>query len=124
MTKIRKAKLRDFKELYSMGMNTSELRVSASEPFMDRDDFKLRILDKSHVFLLAEDNKKPIGFICANAKDMDRPLKNKYACLVYMAVLPKYRKHGIATKLYDCAIKKLKKMGVTHVYGWADADTK
>lgn len=90
---------------------------------MDKDDFKLRILDKKHVFLVAENNKKLAGFICANAKDIDRPLKNKYACLVYVVVLPEYRKQGLATELYNECIKKLKKIGITHIYGWADADT-
>ncbi len=123
MFKIRKANLKDFKELYKLGLNTPELRVSKDEPFMDKDDFKSRILSKRHIFLVAENNEKIAGFICANAKDIDRPLKNKYACLVYIAVLPEYRRHGLATLLYDKCIKELKGMGITHIYGWADADT-
>src|SRR3989344_636915 len=76
--RIRKAMPDDFEELYRIGLSTKELRVSATEPFMDKDDFKLRIKDKKHVFLLAEADKKIVGFVCANTKDLDRPLKNKY----------------------------------------------
>jgi N-acetylglutamate synthase-like GNAT family acetyltransferase len=119
--KIRKATLKDFDVLYALGLKTPELRVSATEPFMDRDDFSSRIADKNSVFLLAEEGNKIAGFICANAKDSDRPIKNKYACIVYIAVLPAYRKRGIATKLYNECIKRLKFMGITHVYTWADA---
>ena len=122
--KIRKATLADFLELYDLGLSTKELRVSADEPFMDKDDFKLRIIDKRHVFLVAEVNKKIVGFICANTKDIDKPLKNKYACLVYIAVSPEYRRKNIGTKLYQYCINKLKKRAITYVYAWADANSK
>lgn len=118
--KIRKANLKDFKELYSLGLHTPELRVSATESFMDKDDFKRRLTGKNHVFLLAESDSKIIGFISANAKDADSPLKNKYACIVYIVVLSQYRNKGVATKLYKECVKELKKLGITHVYAWAD----
>ena len=118
--RIRKAMPDDFEELYRIGLSTKELRVSATEPFMDKDDFKLRIKDKKHVFLLAEADKKIVGFVCANTKDLDRPLKNKYACLVYLTVLPGYRKKGIASRLYNSCATELKKDGITHIYAWAN----
>jgi ribosomal protein S18 acetylase RimI-like enzyme len=120
MLNIRKTNINDFKQLYSLGLKTPELKVNKKDSFMDRDDFKLRILDKKHIFLVAEEDKKIAGFICASAKDIERPLKNKYACLVYIAVLPEYRKRGIATKLYNECVKKLKRRGITHIYAWAD----
>ncbi len=118
--KIRKANLTDFKKLYALGLKTPELRVSATEPFMDKDDFKKRINGKNHVFLLAEVRSKIIGFIIANAKDANSPLENRYACIVYVVVSPDYRNRGVATQLYDACMKKLKKLGITHVYAWAD----
>jgi len=117
---IRKAAAKDFEQLYKIGSNTPELQVSATEPFMDEDDFKLRIKDKNHVFLLAEADEKIVGFVCANTKDIDRPMKNKYACLVYIVVIPSYRKKGVANKLYNSCTIELKKKGITHVYTWAN----
>ena len=122
--KIRKATIKDFKNLYQIGLKTPELRVSASTPFMEKDDFKLRIIDKKHVFLVAEDQNKIVGFICANTGDKDRPLKHKWACIVYIAVVPDNRNQGVATKLYHECAKILKKRGITHAYALADADTK
>jgi GNAT superfamily N-acetyltransferase len=87
---------------------------------MDKDDFKRRIIGENHIFLLAESEDKIIGFITANAKDADSPLKNRYACIVYIVVSPDHRSKGVATKLYEECVKKLKKMGITHVYAWAD----
>ena len=121
--KIRKAALTDFTNLYNLGLETPELRVSSNEPFMDRDDFRLRIIDKNHVFLVAEEENKIAGFICASTKDADRPLKHRYACIVYLVVSPDFRRSGIATKLYSQCVKLLKKKGITHAYSLADADT-
>ncbi len=35
---IREANFEDFDELYSIGANTPEFRVSANEPFMDNSE--------------------------------------------------------------------------------------
>ena len=37
---IRKAILDDFDQLYSLGLNTPELKVSSTEDFMDPEEFK------------------------------------------------------------------------------------
>lgn len=122
--KIRKATIKDFKELYQLGLDTPEFQVSLNEPFMDKDDFKFRIKDKNHLFLLAEEDKKIVGFILFNLKDRKKPVKNKYACLVYLVVLPKFRGKGIASQLYNLSIKKIKKEGITHVYAIAFSEGK
>ena len=122
--KIRPASINDFDELYRIGKSIPELRVSAIEEFMDADEFKLAITGPDDVFLIAEENKRIIGFILAYAKDVHRPVKNKYACIVYLVVLPEFRRKGIATKLYSECIERLKKMGSTHVYAWANVEGK
>lgn len=119
---IRKASLNDFEELYKIGKSTPELKVSATEEFMDADEFKWSITNPNGVFLLAEKEKKVAGFIYANAKDIERPFEHRYACLVYLVVIPEFRRMGIATKLYSECIKVLEKMGVTNLYGWANAE--
>src|SRR3989344_6369292 len=120
--KIRNATLNDFVELYSVGLNTPGFRVSANEPFIDNDDFKLRINNPKHIFLLAEENKKVVGFICINTADADSPVKNRYACLVYIVVLSDFRKNGVAQRLYKESEKKLKNIGITHIYSWANTE--
>ena len=96
--------------MYEIGKQTPELKVSSTEEFMDKDDFKSRIKNKEHVFLVAEIDKQLIGFICIHARDKGKFLKNKYACLVYLVILPKYRKQGIAILLYKECIKRLKEI--------------
>lgn len=120
---IRKANESDFNEMYTLGKQTPELKVSRTEVFMDKDDFKSRINDKHHVFLVAEADNRIIGFILAHAKYNKKQLKKKYACLVYLVVLPKYRKQGIANVLYGECIMRLKILGITNVYGWVNNES-
>ncbi len=122
--KIRKASMKDFDELYRIGLNTPELRVSRTEPFMEEDDFKRRIKDRRHVFLLAADKGKIAGFICANTKDMDSYLAHKWACIIYVVVIQDYRNKGVGSALYEECAKQLKKRGITHVYTWANAESR
>ncbi|MEI8223796.1 MAG: GNAT family N-acetyltransferase [bacterium] len=121
---IRPATEQDFPRLYEIGSQTPELRVSATESFMDADEFKWAITEyKNAVFLIAELDGSIVGFIYANAKDLDKPVKHKYACLVYMTVLPEFRKQGIAKELYATCLSELKSKGITHMYGWANAES-
>ena len=121
---IRPARLEEFEGLYEMGRNTPELRVSATEQFMDKDDFRQRIENPSHIFLVAEQEERVIGFICASTKDEDRPLQNRYACLVYIAILPEFRRQGVAQRLYTECERQLKERNITHFYGWANIEGK
>jgi ribosomal protein S18 acetylase RimI-like enzyme len=121
--KIRKATIADFDELYQLGKNTLELRVSATEDFMDADEFKGFITDKNCVFLVAEEKVNIIGFILAHTEWVNllvKSSKNKYAALNFIAVTPEFRQSGIATKLYSECVTKLKEKGATHMYGWAN----
>ncbi|MBI4147126.1 GNAT family N-acetyltransferase [Candidatus Woesearchaeota archaeon] len=122
---IRAASLDDFEVLDIIGINTPELKVSATEEFMDRDEFRWSIQNPNGIFLLAEEqvNKKIVGFVYVNAKDtLERPLENKYACLVWGVVVPEFRQQGIAKQLYaECEIK-LKEKGITNLYCWAHAE--
>ena len=116
---IRPASIDDFVILYALGKQTSELRVSATEEFMQEDEFRMAITRDSAVFLCAEEKNKLMGFIYANARDKDKPLQQRYACLVYLVVHPNYRKRGVAQQLYLACEKILKEIGITNLYGWA-----
>lgn len=120
---IRLAKKEDSLNLYEIGKNTPEFKVSATEVFMDVDEFLWAISgNKNSVFLIAEEGKQIAGFIYANAKDLDKPLKKKYATLVYIVVLPAFRKKGVAERLYRECEDRLKKMGITNIYAWASSE--
>lgn len=120
---IRLAKSEDFPILYQMGKQTVEFRVSAREVFMDAGEFKFGITDPNSVFLVAEETNKIIGFVYASLIEHDKPLEKQSACLIYMTVLPEFRKHGIAQKLYTECEKALKLKGVSGIYGWANTES-
>lgn len=119
---IRPATSQDFDQLYLLGQNTPELRVSSIEPFMDRDEFEVAIKNSSGLFLLVEVDSSVAGFIYASGDDKDKPIKKKWACLVYLVVAPKWRGNRVATQLYDSCIAKLKENGITHLYSWVDTE--
>jgi len=117
--KIRQAELKDFSELYFIGLNTPELKVSATEEFMDEDEFRFCLTNPHGLFLLAEEQGKIIGFIYANAKDVERDYALKWACLVYLVTIPECRHQGIASQLYEECIKELKNRNISNIYAWA-----
>ncbi len=121
---IQTASIKDFKELYNIGKSTKELRVSATEEFMDIDEFKYSIKSPDSVFLVAKEKNKIIGFIYANANDIEKPFEHKYACIVYIVVIPEFRGKGVAQKLYFECAKRLKKLGITNIYSWASTKGK
>ncbi len=125
---IRPALPDDAPQVYQIGMHTPELNASATEAFMENDEFAGAIENKDSIFLIAEEGSENgrhiVGFLYADTTDKDRPLKHKYACLVYLAVIPAYRNKGIATALYRECEERLRKRGITHMYGWANRESK
>ena len=113
----------DFDMLYRFAKGIPELKVSATEEFMDRDEFKWAMRNPNGIFLVAKIGLKIVGFINANMRDIERPYPRKWACLVYLAVAKDSRKYGIATLLYKACINILKEKGITDVYGWANAES-
>ncbi len=116
---IRRATLNDFKKLYALGKKTPELQVSATEVFMDEDEFRWAIKNRRGVFLLAENDRELQGFIYASSHDVERTaLPHKWSCLVYLAVAKNFRGRGVATVLYEECLKRLRRRGITHLYAW------
>ncbi len=85
---IGRPSLNNFFELYKIEKETKELRVSAVEEFMDPDKFRFCITNRNGVFLIAEEENKIAGFIYSDAKDANEQFEHKYACLIYIAVVP------------------------------------
>lgn len=120
--RISKVQPNDFHELYRIGESTPELRVSATEKFMEKDEFSSAITDPHAVFLVAREENKIVGFIYADGQYAEKPFRRKYGCVVYLAVLPGFRRRGIAKMLHGECERRLKKMGITHIYGWASKE--
>lgn len=121
--KIRPVAEKDFAELYDLGNNTPELKVSGTEDFMDKDEFRFSMTDAKSVFLVAETEGELAGFIYAGTQDAERPLPNKWACLVYLVVKPKFHRCGIASELYNHCLAELKKRNITNLYCWASVES-
>lgn len=118
---IKPAQQSDLEELYQLALATPELQVSVSHSFMERDELAAAIIYPQGVLLCARLGEKLVGFVYANVGDLEIPLAAHWACLVYLAVLPEYRKQGIANQLAEVCLAELKKRGITNVYGWARA---
>jgi N-acetylglutamate synthase-like GNAT family acetyltransferase len=121
--RIRKATMKDFKTLYDIGLRTPELSVSDGA-FMDRKEFRWYIVNRHAVFLVAEENGRIAGFICANTRDTERAAEHECACIVYLVVLPGYRKRGLATALFKECVRQLKKKRIRYIFTWANAKSK
>jgi ribosomal protein S18 acetylase RimI-like enzyme len=119
---VRTAAPSDFEALYQIGLATPELRVSQTEQFMDPDEFAYAIVNPLAVFLVAQTESEITGFIYAHAKDANKPFQNRYACLVYLAVLPGFRRLGIARQLFVRCEERLRELGITHIYSWANSE--
>ena|ERR1041384_4425373 len=119
---IRHVRDEDFEALYKIASNTNELKVSSTEQFMAIDEFRWAMANQNGAFLIAHEFDRPIGFVYANAKDVKRPFEHRYACLTYLVVVPEARCRGIATQLYNACEQRLRALGITHVYGWANTE--
>lgn len=120
---IRLATKEDFPVLYKLGKSTIEFQVSTREVFMDAEDFAFGIEDPHSVFLVAEENKNIVGFIYASEIDYNKQLQKHSACLIYLTVIPEFRMHGVAQKLYEECENILKKRGISGLYGWANIES-
>src|SRR6187549_2674835 len=113
---IRKALQEDGDALYALGLSCPELQTNPSQPFMTKDEFVWSIENPNGIFLLAEDDGEVAGFVYANMQDLERPMAERWACLVYLAVAAEKRSQGIATKLHDAVIEELRSLGVKQLF--------
>lgn len=113
----------EFEELYALGRATPEFQVSASEPFMDEDEFRVALTHPGSAFFVARDGGQLAGFAYATTNDVERSTRNKWACLVYLVVLPAWRRQGVARQLCDATMAELRRRGITHLYAWANAES-
>lgn len=97
---IRRAKIEDVEEIFSIRNSTDE-RIEKSS-ILDE------IINPNYLVLVAEENGKIAGFLSV--------IKN-YDCADVMMIATdlKYRRNGVATKLLSEAIGMLKNLGVNRL---------
>jgi GNAT superfamily N-acetyltransferase len=116
---IKKAEFTDANQLYQFGLSIPELKVSSQSEFMTFEELKIAIEEPNGILFLAKCEDSIIGFIFALIGDLDRIANRAQACLVYLAILPEFRRQGIAQKLYDKLQEELIIRDVTYTYVWA-----
>lgn len=119
---IRLATPQDFDALYTLGLATPELKVSASELFADPPEFRRALTNPDGVFVVAEQGGRPAGFLYATITDPEI-LTQPTACIIYIAVSPEVRGKRIGEQLYRETEKRLRKRGIKYVYALANTDS-
>jgi len=103
MVNIRVMTIDDYEGVYNLWINTPGMGLNTTDDSREGIDKYLK--RNPTTSFVAEDNDKIIGVIMAG-HDGRRGFIN------HTAVLPDYRKQGIATKLVDSAIDALDKEGI------------
>ena len=116
---VRKAELEDAPRLYRIGLSTPELKVSSQVDFMTPKELESSITTPDGIFLLAKCDYLTVGFIFALINDLDKLPNDSQACIIYLVVVPKFRRQGVAQKLYDQLQKELTARGIVYTYVWA-----
>ncbi|MDE1825321.1 MAG: GNAT family N-acetyltransferase [Candidatus Micrarchaeota archaeon] len=111
--KISKAKIDEINALYKIASSTPELRTSAREPPMNREEMAAAIKNRKGVFLVSRESGRILGFSYASMEG------KTYGCLVYDVVIPSSRGKGIGKSLAARSEEWLKSKGAKSVYGLA-----
>jgi N-acetylglutamate synthase-like GNAT family acetyltransferase len=109
---IRKARKEDVDEIYHLGNKINQLKFSFSKKhnFHEKDEMTEWIRKpKDNIFLVSFQNERAVGFLYAKIIDCH------WCLLDNIAVLPKYRKHGIGTMLLDSLYEILREQKIDYI---------
>lgn len=113
MIKIRLANKKDIPEVYKLGKILSELSFSNKFPFHERTELKEFVKNrKENIFLVAEDNKKVIGFVFAKILAHG---SGGWCMLDNLAVDNKFRNHGVGSLLLNEIYRVIKERKIYYV---------
>jgi len=96
MITIRKATLFDIPNLTKLNSETLPIVYSG-------EDYFILMFTKNNIIMIAEDGDTPVGFIIGRVEDASR------WHIMMLAVLDKYRRQGIATRLMNNSISEISK---------------
>ena len=110
--KIRKATKKDISEVIKLGKKIEELEFSNKFPFHGKSELMEALKDKNSIFLVAENDKKIIGFLYAKIL-FHRA--GGWCMLDNLAVKKDERHKGVGTELLKQLYSKLKKRKINYV---------
>jgi ribosomal protein S18 acetylase RimI-like enzyme len=114
---IRKMKVSDIDFILEVGKREEEFRVSKKlGGFWSKDQLTAWINSKDDVMLIAEE-KEIVGFIMSS---LHKPTGK--ATFENMWVNPNFRRKGLATKMTQIMIKKLKENGAEYICGMSKVE--
>lgn len=123
MVKIRKATLADlnlviklYEDIYFNDPDyDSDVIIDFAASKHGKKYFKREIINNKGCFLIAEDNKKAIGY--TNGSEISIPyLKSKYFEIDNLGVIPKYKKKGVGKILLSEITKYAKLKGYKKIF--------
>ncbi len=109
---IRKAKQTDFEAIYKF-VNALEESIFPLEN--QKKAFERNLADGDFIYLIAELNNKPIGFISCYAQEVLHHGAQRIAEIQEMYVSPENRKSGVGKKLLDELKKIAKQNGIVQL---------
>jgi len=118
--KYRRLKEKDIPRILEMAGEPEyqkEVKVTDQTAFWTAEELKNWVKKSKDPLIVAEDNKKIIGFILFTVHHATGK-----ATLENILVSPKYRGKGIGTKLLKTALEELKKQGVKYICALARND--
>ena len=93
----------------------TDLKMYWPKSPQSKEYFSKVVNNKDSICLLAEEENKAVGYICATPKEFDHRLK-KYIEIENMEVTPNFRSQGIGEKLVNECLRIAKEKGFDKVY--------
>lgn len=109
---IRKANRTDFGSIYQF-VNELEETVFGLEN--QKNAFEQNIKNKNYIYLIAELNRNPIGFISCHSQSLLHHAGQKIAEIQEMYIIPEKRKIGVGKKLIDELKRVAKQNGIAQL---------
>lgn len=107
--KVGSAKPGDMEKIYKIGMSTDEFAVSSNIRFFTLDELKEFVRRKDCIFLVARIGGEIVGFVIAF-------VMTRYWLFVdNFYVLPKFRKHGVASEIEREMIRIARKKKIDYI---------
>ncbi len=119
---IRRAASSDLAAIALIRAQTRELHVGKSDAHMPPEELRSFINDPYGIFLVAMFGETLAGFAYASGPDPVRQPHTKAARLVYLTIIPEWRKRGFAGQLMHAVEDELKRRGVIGLYAWAASE--
>ncbi|WP_306400455.1 GNAT family N-acetyltransferase [Phocoenobacter skyensis] len=109
---IRKAGKTDFDSIYQF---VNELEETVFELENQKKTFEQNIKNENYIYLIAELNRKSIGFISCHSQNLLHHAGQKIAEIQEMYVIPEKRKIGVGKKLIDELKRVAKQNGIAQL---------